>query len=417
MKFKVKSLRLAQAGRKKIELAEHDMPVLGSIRADFKKKKPLRGLTIAACLHITKETAVLLETLRVGGAKVAACGSNPLSTQDDVAAALAKAGIAVFAWKGQNDRDYYKCLNAVLDAKPHITLDDGADLINLIHTKRTELLKRVKAGQEETTTGVIRLRAMSKAGELKYPVVAVNDAATKHLFDNYYGTGQSTIDGILRATNTLVAGKTFVVAGYGYCGKGVALRARGLGANVIVTEIDPLPALQAVMDGFRVMPMASAAAEGDIFVTVTGNKNVIRGVHFTKMKNGAILANSGHFNVEIAVPELKKTARSSQQARNHLEEFILKNGRRIYLLAGGRLVNLAAAEGHPSAVMDMSFANQALCCEWLIKNYKKLEAGVHDVPANIDAEVARLKLAALGVNIDKLTSEQKRYLAGWQEGT
>lgn len=417
MKYKVKRLALAGAGRKKIELAERDMPVLGSIRLACRKRKPFKGLTIATCLHITKETALLLETLRVGGARVVACGSNPLSTQDDVAAALAKSGIEIFAWKHQTDRDYYFCLNQVLDARPNITLDDGADLITTIHTKRTELLKYIKAGQEETTTGVIRLRTMARAGKLKYPVIAVNDAATKHLFDNVYGTGQSTIDGILRVTNTMIAGKTVVVAGYGYCGKGVALRARGMGANIIVTEIDPLPALQAVMDGLRVMPMSVASRLGDIFITVTGNKNVIRKEHFGKMKDGAILANSGHFNVEIAVTELKKSARTSREVRNHLEEFTLKNDRHVYLLAGGRLVNLSAAEGHPSSVMDMSFANQALSCEWLIKNYRKLSPAVYDVPKYIDEKIARLKLSTLGVSIDKLTPEQKQYLAGWQEGT
>jgi adenosylhomocysteinase len=417
MKYKVKDIKLAAQGSLQLELAERDMPVLRIIRERIKKSKPFKGLTIAACLHVTKETGILLRTLQFGGAHVTACGSNPLSTQDDVAACLAKDGVEVFAWKDQSDKDYYWCLNQVLNRKPDMTLDDGADLISLIHGKRRELLKYVKAGQEETTTGVIRLKAMARAGALKYPIIAVNDADTKHLFDNIYGTGQSTWDGILRATNTMVAGKTVVIAGYGHCGHGVSTRARGMGANVIVTEIDPLPALQAVMDGFRVLPMSQAAPLGDIFVTVTGNKNVIRPEHVKKMKSGAILANSGHFNVEIDVAGLKKISKSVLEVRTHLKEYILPGNRRIYLIADGRLVNLAAAEGHPSSVMDMSFANQALCCEYLLKNYRKLAPDVFDVPIEIDKQVAILKLKSMNVSIDKLTPEQQKYLAGWQEGT
>jgi adenosylhomocysteinase len=413
---KVKDIKLAKQGHINIELAEREMPVLKIIAEDFKKRKPFKGLTIAACLHVTKETAVLMKVLVAGGAKVALCGSNPLSTQDDVAAALADSGINVFAWKHISNKDYYECLNKILDFKPQITIDDGADVISLIHSERKELLKTVWAGQEETTTGVIRLKAMAKDGALKYPIVAINDTPTKHMFDNYYGTGQSTMDGLLRATNILLAGKILVVAGYGYCGKGMALRAKGLGARVIVTEVDPLPALQAAMDGFDVMPMKQAAKIADIFLTATGDKDVLTAEHFKLMKDGAILGNSGHFNVEIDVAALEKLSSAKKQVRDALVEYNIK-GRKIYLIAEGRLMNLAAAEGHPSAVMDMSFADQALTCDWLVKNYKKLEGKVYDVPQEIDEKVSRLKLAALGVKIDVLTPAQKKYLASWQEGT
>ncbi len=425
--FQVKNQKLAAKGRANIDLAEREMPVLRSITADFKQQQPFsakggsasggKNLNIACCLHVTKETAVLMKALVAGGANVALCGSNPLSTQDDVAAALAEHKIHVFAWRGINHKDYYKALNDVLDFKPDITIDDGADLISLIHSDRSELLKTVRAGQEETTTGVIRLRAMAKDGALKYPIVAVNDTPTKHMFDNYYGTGQSTMDGLLRATNILLAGKILVVAGYGYCGKGMALRGKGLGARVIVTEVDPLPALQAAMDGFEVMPMAQAAKIGDIFLTATGDKDVLTAAHFKLMKDGAILGNSGHFNVEIDIASLKLSAVSCQLVRDNLQEFSMKNGRKIFLIAEGRLMNLAAAEGHPAAVMDMSFADQALTCRWLAKNYKTLENKVYNVPKEIDEKVSRLKLAALGVKIDVLTPAQQKYLASWQEGT
>ncbi|MDE2311804.1 MAG: adenosylhomocysteinase [Patescibacteria group bacterium] len=417
MKFKVKDIKLAAQGKMNIALAEQEMPVLKIIAEEFRKLQPFRGLTIAACLHVTKETAVLAKALAAGGARVALCGSNPLSTQDDVAAALAAEGIHVFAWRGVSNEKYYWCLNQVLDFEPDFTVDDGADLISLIHGKRKALLKKVKAAQEETTTGVIRLKAMAKAGKLKYPVVAVNDTPTKHMFDNYYGTGQSTMDGLLRATNILLSGKVLVVAGYGYCGKGMALRAKGLGARVIVTEVDALPGLQAAMDGFEVMPMPAAAKLGDIFLTATGNKDVITKNHLRLMKNGAILGNSGHFNVEINVKQIEQEARGKKQVRENLMEYTLKDGRKVYLIAEGRLMNLAAAEGHPSAVMDMSFADQALTCEWLTKNYQDLGKKVYDVPAAIDQRVAKLKLQALGVKIDKLTPAQEKYLASWTEGT
>lgn len=413
----IKDIKLAKQGALKIALAEREMPVLRILKQEFKKKQPFKNLTVAMCLHVTKETAVLVQTVAAGGAKIALCGSNPLSTQDDVAAALAAEGINVFAWKGINNQDYYKCLNLLLDFKPQITIDDGADLISLIHSKRTELLKTVWAGQEETTTGVIRLKAMAKDGALKYPVVAINDTPTKHMFDNYYGTGQSTMDGLLRATNILLSGKVMVVAGYGYCGSGMAMRAKGLGARVIVTEVDPLPALKAAMDGFEVMPMKAAAKIGDIFLTATGDKDILTKEHFGLMKDGAILGNSGHFNVEIDAAGLKQLAVSSKQVRDNLVEYTLKNRKSLFLIAEGRLMNLAAAEGHPSAVMDMSFADQALTCEWLAKNYKTLSAKVYDVPGEIDVRVAKLKLAALGVKIDTLTEVQKKYLASWQEGT
>jgi len=392
------------------------MPVLNQVKSKFVKEKPFKGLVLGACLHVTKETAVLVETLMAGGAKVALCGSNPLSTQDDVAAALAEKGVQVFAWRGQSTEDYYKCINTVLDYKPEITLDDGADLVGTLHSKRMEDLKNVKGGTEETTTGVVRLRAMEKDGRLKYAIIAVNDAYTKYLFDNRYGTGQSTIDGIIRATNSLLAGKNFVVCGYGWCSRGIAMRAQGHGANVIVTEVQPTRALEAVMNGLRVMPMAEAAEIGDIFVTATGDINVVRKEHMQKMKDGAIIANSGHFNVEISIPDLEVLSMSKRTIRPNLEEYKLKDGRRIILLAEGRLVNLAAAEGHPSEVMDMSFANQALCAEHIARA-SRLAAKVYAVPCEIDESVANMKLKAMGVNIDKLTPEQERYLSTWEMGT
>jgi adenosylhomocysteinase len=392
------------------------MPVLNQIKTRFTKETPLKGLTLGACLHVTKETAVLVEALVAGGAKVALCGSNPLSTQDDVAAALAEESVHVFAWRGQNTQEYYQCIEKVLDYKPVITLDDGADLVGTLHSKRTDQLKDVKGGTEETTTGVVRLRAMEKDNSLKYAIIAVNDAYTKYLFDNRYGTGQSTIDGILRATTTLLAGKTFVVCGYGWCSRGIAMRAQGLGSNVIVTEVRPVRALEAVMNGLRVMPIAEAASLGDIFVTATGDINVIRKEHMQKMKDGAIIANSGHFNVEISLKDLESLSKAKRTMRPNLEEFTLKDGKRLYLLAEGRLVNLAAAEGHPSEVMDMSFANQALCAEHLAKT-AKMSPKVYTVPCEIDDNVAELKLKSMGVSIDKLTPEQEKYLSTWEMGT
>lgn len=414
---KVKDIKLAKQGKINISLAEREMPVLKIIAGEFKKSQIFKNLTIAMCLHVTKETAVLARAIKAGGAKVVLCCSNPLSTQDDVAAALAEEGINVFAWKGISNKDYYECLNKTLDFKPHITIDDGADLISLIHSERPELLTSVWAGQEETTTGVIRLKAMAKDGALKYPVVAVNDTPTKHMFDNYYGTGQSTMDGLLRATNVLLSGKIVVVAGYGYCGAGMALRAKGLGARVVVTEVDPLPALKAAMDGFEVMKMVDAAKIGDVFLTATGDKDVITGAHMKLMKDGAIMGNSGHFNVEINLPDLVKLSKSHRTVRDQVEEYTLKNGRNVFLIAEGRLMNLAAAEGHPSAVMDMSFADQALTCAWLVKNYKEMGNDVYNVPKEIDEKVSRLKLEAMGVKIDTLTPVQKKYLASWTEGT
>jgi adenosylhomocysteinase len=414
--YKIKNMDLANDGALLVEWASKHMPALGKIKQRFEKEKPLKSLMIGACLHVTKETAVLVETLRAGGAKVAVCGSNPLSTQDEVAAALAKSGVSVYAWRGETTEEYYWCLNKVIDQKPMVTLDDGADLVGTLHTSRKKDLDAVKGGTEETTTGVIRLRAMNEKGDLKYPIIAVNDAYTKYLFDNRYGTGQSTIDGILRATNILLAGKRFVVCGYGWCGRGIALRARGLGANVIVTEVNPLRALEAVMDGFQVLPIAEAAENGDIFVTATGNLNVIRKEHMLKMSDGAILANSGHFNVEVNIPDLVEIATSKRTIRPNLEEYTLKNGRRIYLLAEGRLVNLASAEGHPSEVMDMSFSNQALCVEYLAKN-PRLKIGVYSVPKEIDELVAGLKISGMGVRIDKMTEEQKKYISSWEAGT
>jgi adenosylhomocysteinase len=414
--FHVKDKTLAPQGHLQIEWAAAHMPVLNQIKGRLSKEKPFKGLTLGACLHVTKETAVLVDALEAGGATVALCGSNPLSTQDDVAAALAEKGIRVFAWRGQNTEEYYQCINNVLDYKPMITLDDGADLVGTLHSKRPKELDTVKGGTEETTTGVLRLRAMEKAGSLKYAIIAVNDAYTKYLFDNRYGTGQSTIDGILRATNTLLAGKTFVVCGYGWCSRGIAMRAQGLGANVIVTETNPLRALEAAMNGLRVMPIAEAASIGDIFVTATGDINVIRKEHMQRMKDGAIIANSGHFNVEVSLKDLEALSTAKRTMRPNLEEYTLKDGRKLYLLAEGRLVNLAAAEGHPSEVMDMSFANQALCAEHIAKT-AKMPPKVYTVPREIDETVAELKLTAMGLKIDKLTPEQQKYLSTWEMGT
>lgn len=418
LRYDIKDIKLAEKGRLRIEWAEMEMPVLRMIRERFKKEKPLKGVRLSACLHVTTETANLMITLKEGGAELALCASNPLSTQDDVAAALVKFyKIPVFAIKGEDRNTYYKHIHQTLEIKPNITMDDGADLISTLHREKRQLLPEILGGTEETTTGVIRLRAMAEDGALQYPVIAVNDAYTKHLFDNRYGTGQSTIDGILRATNRLLAGSIFVVCGYGWCGRGVAMRARGMGARVIVTEIDSLKALEAVMDGFNVMPLAEAAKIGDIFITVTGNINVISEKEFLKMKNGAIVANTGHFNVEIDLQGLNKLSKSKRLIRDFVEEYTLKNGKKIYLLAEGRLVNLSAAEGHPAAVMDMSFANQALSAEYIFKNGKKLEKKVYPVPEEIDREIARLKLESMGIKIDKLTKQQKKYLRSWQEGT
>jgi adenosylhomocysteinase len=401
----------------RIEWAEREMPVLRQIRARFEKEKPLKGKRIAACLHVTTETANLMLTLQAGGAEVALCASNPLSTQDEVAAALAhRYKIATFAIKGEDADTYYKHINAALDVKPEFTMDDGADLVTVLHTKRADQAKAVIAGTEETTTGVIRLRSMANEGALRYPILAVNDAKTKHLFDNRYGTGQSTVDGILRATNKLLAGSRFIVLGYGWCGRGIASRARGMGAHVAVTEIDPLPALEAVMDGFEVMPGTEAAKIGDVFVTVTGNINVLRMEHFRAMKDGAIVANSGHFNVELDLESLHKEAKSVREVRPFVEEVVL-DGKRIFVLGEGRLINLAAAEGHPASVMDMSFANQALGVEYLLSHSKELKPTVYPIPKALDEEIARLKLAAIGVKIDTLTPEQSAYLASWQHGT
>ncbi len=414
--FKVKNLAFATKGTLQIEWASKHMPVLTQIEKRFAKEQPFDGITVGACLHVTKETAVLMGTFLAGGARIALCGSNPLSTQDDVAASLAEKTVHVFAWREQTTEEYYRCVERVLDYEPTITLDDGADLVSTIHNKRTEDLSRIKGGTEETTTGVLRLRAMEKAGDLKYPIIAVNDAYTKYLFDNRYGTGQSTIDGILRATNILLAGKSFVICGYGWCSRGIAMRAQGMGANVVITEVSPLKALEAKMNGFRVMTMANAAQIGDIFITATGNINVIRKEHMQRMKDGAILANSGHFNVEISIEDLEELTISKRSVRPNLTEYRLKSGGTLYLLAEGRLINLSAAEGHPSEVMDMSFSNQALCVEHLIKT-KKMSPKVHSVPREIDEAIARLKLEALNINIDELTEEQKKYLSTWEMGT
>jgi len=414
----IKSLEFADLGKKRIDWANQSMKVLQIIRKEFIKNQPLKGIRVSACLHVTAETANLAITLRDGGADVVLCASNPLSTQDDVAASLVRdQGISVFAIKGEDNDTYYNHILAAIDHKPQVTMDDGADLVTTLHTKRKDALDGVMGGTEETTTGVIRLRAMAKEGILQFPIVAVNDANTKHLFDNRYGTGQSTIDGIVRATNYLLAGSRFVVAGYGWCGRGLANRARGAGAEVIVTEVDPTKALEAVMDGFRVMSMIEAAKIGDIFCTVTGNKNVLGREHFELVKDGAIIANSGHFNVEIDIPALEKMASSKRTTRHFVEEYALRDGRKINLLGEGRLINLASAEGHPAAVMDMSFADQALSVEYLVKNAKTLEAKVYKVPDDLDRRVARLKLESMGIKIDRLTPEQEEYLAGWSEGT
>ena len=414
----VKDVSLATQGRFKIEWAEQEMPVLRLIRERFAKEKPLKGIRIAACLHVTSETANLVHTLQEGGADVRLCASNPLSTQDDVAASIvANFEIPVFAIKGEDSETYYQHINAALDHAPHITMDDGADLVSILHKEHADLIENVIGGTEETTTGVIRLRAMAAEGALRYPIIAVNDADTKHLFDNRYGTGQSTIDGILRATNVLLAGRNFVVGGYGWCSRGIAMRARGLGANVIVTEVDPLRALEAVMDGFRVMPMIEAAKIGDVFVTSTGDIHVVDKHHLEVMKDGAIVANSGHFNVEINIPALEEMSVEMRPVRESVKQYILGDGRRINLLADGRLVNLAAAEGHPASVMDMSFANQALAAEYIVKHGQELESKVYGVPDEIDRQIARLKLAAMGIEIDTLTEEQEKYLRSWEAGT
>jgi adenosylhomocysteinase len=414
----VKDLALAAEGLRRIEWAERDMPVLRGIRERFAVEQPLAGFRVTACLHVTSETACLMRTLQAGGATVALCASNPLSTQDDVAAALvAEYGISVFAICGEDDDTYYRHINSAVDLRPHLTMDDGADVIGVIHATRRELLDSVIAGTEETTTGVIRLRAMQADGVLGFPVIAVNEAQTKHLFDNRYGTGQSTVDGIIRATNVLLAGRTFVVAGYGWCGRGLAERARGMGAHVLVTEVDPLRALQAAMDGFRVVTMEEAAPLGDIFCTATGVIGVIRGEHFDAMRDGALIANTGHFNVEIDVPALRQRATATSAPRPSVEQFVLADGRTLNLLAEGRLVNLTAAEGHPASVMDMSFANQALSAEYAIRHADTLENRVYVVPTEIDEAIARLKLAAMGITIDGLSDEQRRYLGSWTEGT
>jgi len=417
-RYDVKDLSLAPEGVRRIMWADRQMPVLTAIRERFESEQPLQGRRISACLHVTTETANLMRTLKAGGADVVLCASNPLSTQDDVAAALVNDfEIPVFAIKGEDNDTYYSHIEAAVDHKPQLTMDDGADVIGVLHSSRREQLGDIIAGMEETTTGVIRLKAMEADGALAFPVIAVNEARTKHLFDNRYGTGQSTIDGIIRATNVLLAGKRFVVAGYGWVGRGVALRARGLGAHVIVTEVDPMRALEALMDGYEVMPMAQAAPIGDIFCTATGDKHVLAREHLSVMKDGAIICNTGHFNVEIDIPALRSLSTGTREARNFVEEFMMSDGRRIFLLAEGRLVNISAAEGHPAIVMDMSFANQALATEYAVQNAGSLEARVYPVPTEIDEEIARLKLATMGVEIDRLTEEQERYLASWDEGT
>ncbi|MFO7870850.1 MAG: adenosylhomocysteinase [Kiritimatiellia bacterium] len=418
VKHDVKDLNLSKKGKLRIEWASQKMPVLASIKKRFRREKPLKGIRMACCLHVTTETANLAVTLKAGGAGVSLCASNPLSTQDDVAASLVKdSGIPVFACEGENRKRYYSHINSVLDTKPHITMDDGADLVSAVHGKRKELVDNLIGGSEETTTGVIRLRSLEKKKLLLFPMIAVNDADTKHLFDNRYGTGQSTVDGIIRATNYLFAGSVVVVSGYGWCGRGVAMRSRGMGARVIVTEADPLRALEAVMDGYEVMPMARACRIGDIFVTLTGDINAVSAAHFRKMKDGAIVCNSGHFNVELDLDSLRKMSKKHRTMRDYVEEYTLGDGRRINVLGEGRLVNLAAAEGHPASVMDMSFANQALSSVYLVKNRGKLDKKVYMVPETVDKEVARLKLKTMGVKIDKLTSQQKKYLASWESGT
>jgi adenosylhomocysteinase len=415
----VKKLDLATGGRYRIEWAEQEMPVLRSIKKRFKEEQPLKGLRVSACLHVTTETANLMHALQLGGADIVLCASNPLSTQDDVAASLvANYEIPVYAIKGEDNDTYYEHIKAALDHQPHITMDDGADLVSTLHKSRTELLDTVIGGTEETTTGVIRLRAMAKEGALKFPIIAINDANTKHLFDNRYGTGQSTLDGVIRATNILIAGKTVVIAGYGWCSRGIAMRAHGHGAHVIVTEVEPVKALEAVMDGFEVMPMSEAAAKGDIFISATGDINVLDGPHFERMKDGALVANSGHFNVEINIPALEAMSQGKpRKVREFVDQYTLTSGKHINLLGEGRLINLAAAEGHPASVMDMSFANQSLSAEYMAQNARSLKPNVYMVPEEIDKQVARLKLEAMGVGIDTLTAEQEKYLASWQEGT
>jgi adenosylhomocysteinase len=418
MEYDIKDVKLAGEGQLRVEWANQSMPVLNNIKKRFAKEKPLKGKRIAACLHVTTETASLMQTLKAGGATLTLCASNPLSTQDDVAASLVTHDkISVFAIKGEDNKTYYKHIHSAIDIEPHYTMDDGADLVSTIHSERRELIESVKGGTEETTTGIIRLRSMAADGVLQYPIIAVNDARTKHFFDNRYGTGQSTMDGIIRATNRLIAGSNFVVCGYGWCGKGLAMRSCGMGANVIVTEVDPTTALEAVMDGFMVMPIRQAARIGDFFCTVTGNINVIRKEHFQVMKDGAIVANSGHFNVELDLEGLKSITKSHRIIRPFVEEFMLKNDKRINVLGDGRLINLAAAEGHPSSVMDMSFANQALSIEYMVKSKKKLEKDVYPVPEEIDKAIAKEKLASMKVKIDNLTAEQKKYLASWSMGT
>jgi len=418
MNYDIKDIKLAAKGRNRIEWAEQFMPVLRTIRARFEKEKPLKGVKLSACLHVTAETANLMRSLKAGGAELRLCASNPLSTQDDVAAALVKDyGVQAFAVKGENHDLYYRHINQALDQRPHITMDDGADLVSELHTKRRDLVRNILGGTEETTTGVIRLRSMEKAGTLAFPVIAVNDSQTKYMFDNRYGTGQSTLDGIIRATNILLAGSTVVVAGYGWCGRGLAMRARGMGSNVIITEIDSVKGLEAVMDGFRIMPMAQAAKIGDVFVTVTGNINVVRPEHFKDMKDGAIVCNSGHFNVELDIDGLKKISKSVRTTREFVEEYTLKNGRKVIILGEGRLINLAAAEGHPASVMDMSFANQALAAEMLVKKGKGMDKKVYALPVELDNKIAQIKLQAMGTKLDALTAEQKKYLASWEMGT
>jgi len=418
MKYDIKNIKLAKEGLLRIEWAGQSMPVLNQIKQRFKKEKPLKGIRAAACLHVTTETAALMQTLKAGGAKLALCASNPLSTQDDAAASLVKHDkIPVFAIKGEDTKTYYRHIHAVLDMQPQYTMDDGADLVSTIHSERPEILSGVRGGTEETTTGIIRLKSMAADGALKYPIIAVNDAQTKHLFDNRYGTGQSTLDGIIRATNRLMAGSIFVVCGYGWCGRGLAMRARGMGSNVVITEVDPTAALEAVMDGFTVMPIRQAARIGDFFCTVTGNINVIRQEHFKIMKDGAIVSNSGHFNVELELEGLEGITKSKRELRPLVVEHLLENGRRINVLGEGRLINLAAAEGHPSSVMDMSFANQALSIEYMVKSKTSFENDVFPVPEAIDKAIAKEKLAAMGVKIDRLTPEQKQYLASWSMGT
>jgi adenosylhomocysteinase len=418
MKYDVKDIKLAKDGKLRIEWANQSMPVLNRIKERFAKEKPFKGVRAAACLHVTTETASLMQTLKAGGAKVSLCASNPLSTQDDVAASLVKNDkIPVFAIKGENHKTYYSHINAVLDTKPHYTMDDGADLVSILHSERSELIETIRGGTEETTTGIIRLKSMAADGVLRYPIVAVNDAQTKHLFDNRYGTGQSTLDGIIRATNRMIAGSKFVVCGYGWCGRGLAMRARGMGAQVIVTEVDAVAALEAVMDGFGVMPIREAAKAGDIFCTVTGNINVIRKEHFKSMKDGAIISNSGHFNVELDLEGLAAIVKSRRMVRPFVEEYLFANGKKINVLGEGRLINLAAAEGHPSSVMDMSFANQALSIEYMVKLKRPLKNDVYPVPEAIDVAIAKEKLGGMGIHIDRLTREQKKYLASWTMGT